>query len=75
MVRLLAAAPVVQKTDMSVITDVRLMDGQNHSVYTDVFPAPQNAAAAQELSETDWHELRVGNVGMALPVLAPGRRP
>ena len=61
---------------MSVFTDVRLMDGQDDALHTYVFPAPLKAAAAQALSETDWHELHVGNVGMtAAAVLAPGRRP
>ena len=61
---------------MSVFTDVRLMDGQDNALYTDFFPAPLNAAAAQALSETDWQELHVGNVDMtAAAVLAPGIRP
>ena len=61
---------------MRVFTDVRLMDGQDDALYTDFFPAPLNAAAAQALSETDRHELHVGSVGMtAAAVLAPGRRP
>ena len=62
---------------MSVFTDVTLMNGQDDALYTDFIPAPLNAAAAQALSGTDWHELHVGNVGMtaAAAVLAPGRRP
>ena len=75
-VRPLVAAPGVQETDMSIFTDARLMDGQDDALYTEFFPAPLNAAAAQALSETDWHILHVGNVGMtAAAVLAPGRRP
>ena len=74
--RPLVAAPGVQKTDMSVFTDVRLMDGQDDALFTDFFPALLNAAAAQALSVTDWHELNVGNVGMtAAAALAPCRRP
>ena len=69
------AAPGVQKTDMSVFTDVRLIDGQDDALFTDFFSAPLNTAAAQALSETDWHEPHVGCVGMtAAAVLASGRR-
>lgn len=61
---------------MSVFTDGTLMDGQDDTVHTNFFRAPLNAAASQALSETDWHELHVRNVGMtAAAVLTPGRRP
>ena len=75
-IRPLAAAPGAQKTDMSVFTDARLMDGRDDTMYTDVFTAPPNAAAPQAISDTDWHELHVGDVVMtAAAVLAPDRRP
>ena len=73
-IRPLAAAPGVQKTDMSLFTDTRLVDSQDDTCVHGIFPCPLNAAAAQALSETDWDELHVRNVGMtAAAVLAPGR--
>ena len=74
-IRPLSAAPGVQEKDMRVSTVARLMDSHDDTVYTEFFPAPQNAAAAQALSETDCHEPHVRNVGMtAAVVLAPGMR-
>ena len=75
-IRPLAAASGVQEADVNVFTGARLMDGQDDTVYTDVFPTPLNASVAQALSETDWHELHAGNVGKnATVVLDPDRRP
>ena len=75
-VRLIAAAFGVQEVDVSVFTDVRLMNGQDDTaVYTELFPTP-NGAAVQALAESDRNDLHLGNVSMAAAVvLAPGKRP
>ena len=39
-IRPFAAAPGMQETDMSVFPDVRIMDGQDDTVYTDFFLTP-----------------------------------
>ena len=61
---------------MSVLTDVRLMGGDDDTVYSDFFPTPLNAAAMQALAESDSKYVRIGNVSItAAAVLAPGKRP
>ena len=61
---------------MSVLTDVRLMGGDDDTVYSDFFPTPLNAAAMQALAESDSKYARIGNVSItAAAVLAPGKRP
>ena len=63
----------IYPTPSKILTDVSSMSGASPPSLSLRLVCP---AAAQALSETDWHELHVGNVGITAAVaLAPGRRP
>lgn len=57
-------APGVHALDVSVLTDVRLMDGKYDTVCTNRLFTPLGAATAQPLAELDWNDLKVKNVGI-----------
>ena len=75
-IRALVAAPGMQERDMSVFTDTRLMDGQDDTASTFVFPTPLPAGAAQVLTKSDRADVEDRHVGMTAALeLAAGRRP
>ena len=74
-VRPLVPNPGMQAPNMSVFTDVELMDGHHETNYTHCFPPALNPAAAQALEEIDKRTLLTGNLGTAASVLALGKRP
>lgn len=59
---------------MSVFSNVQLVDGKDDTADTVSFSS-LNAAAAQDLEESDRHALHVGNSITSAAVLAPGKRP
>ena len=73
-IRPLVPTPSMQAPNMSVFTDVELMDGHDETNYTDFFPPALNPAEAQALEEIDKHTLLTGSVGTAASILAPGKR-
>ena len=74
-IRPLVPTPGLQALNMSVFTDVELMDGHDETKYTDCFPPALNPAAAQALEDIDKHTLLTGSIGTAASVLAPRNRP
>lgn len=61
---------------MSVLTDVRLLESQGDTVYTNVCCTPVGAVEAQVLARSDRNDLMVENVTMtAAAVRALGGRP
>ena len=74
-IRPLFTAPGMQEPDMSIYSDVQLMDDIDSTVHTECFPPPLNDAVAQALEKSDWHALHVGDGMTAAAVLAPGNRP
>ena len=74
-IRSLVPTPGMQAPNMSVFTDVALMDGHDETNYTDLCPPALNPAAAQALEEIDKHTLFIGSVGTPASVVAPGKRP
>ena len=74
-IRPLCTAPGMQEPDMSIYSDVQIMDGIDSTAHTEFFPPPLNESVAQALDKSDWHALHVGDGMTAAADLAPGKRP
>ena len=74
-IRTLCTASGMQEQDMSICSDVQLVDGIDSIAHTEFFPPPRDDAVAQALEKSDWYAVHVGDGMTAAAVLAPGKHP